>query len=313
MFSLELTQASAHHLLTACAFFLGCCIGSFMNVVVWRLPRGESLVYPPSHCPKCNHLIRPWENIPIISWLCLRARCSSCHQPISVKYPLGEAATGLLFTALWLSILHHALPLTATPAIFYLGASLLAASLIDIDHHIIPDEITIAGMLIALLFAVAFPQGRIECLETPRFPHILHTGIHAMMESHLPVLAQSRTLHAVVDCISGAIFGLFPLLSIGFSLRLLLPHKGNSPRSPEAAVGGGDLKLMAMVGAFLGPDLAIIVILFASVLGLIWWPYSLIIGKCNRFRLPLAPFISIAVLILILIPDLPFRLAAWLK
>ena len=69
----------------AIAFCLGCVIGSFLNVVVWRIPRGESLLTPPSHCPNCGHLIRAWENIPIISLLCLRGRCSGCHQPISIR------------------------------------------------------------------------------------------------------------------------------------------------------------------------------------------------------------------------------------
>ena len=103
--------SSAFWLFSAFSFILGCCIGSFMNVVVWRLPRGESLVHPPSHCPKCGHAIKPWENIPIISWLCLKARCSNCHLPISIKYPLGEGATGLLFAFLWMRIFKRGLPL----------------------------------------------------------------------------------------------------------------------------------------------------------------------------------------------------------
>ena len=79
----------------------GACVGSFLNVVVWRLPRGESLWSPPSHCPKCGHAIRAWENVPILSWLFLRGRCSQCGLPISLQYPLVELATMLLFLAVW--------------------------------------------------------------------------------------------------------------------------------------------------------------------------------------------------------------------
>ena len=104
----------------AIAFCLGCVIGSFLNVVVWRIPRGESLLTPPSHCPNCGHLIRAWENIPIISWLCLRGRCSGCHQPISIRYPLGESATGLLFFIIWYAISRRNLPLAVLPGYFYL-------------------------------------------------------------------------------------------------------------------------------------------------------------------------------------------------
>ena len=283
---------------TACAFFLGCCIGSFMNVVVWRLPRGESLVYPPSHCPKCNHLIRAWENIPIISWLCLRARCSSCHQPISIKYPIGEAITGLLFAGIWVRILQLHLPLEVTPGYFYLGASLLAAALIDIDHHIIPDEITYSGIVVALMLAIALPAGRAALSESTATP-IIFTGFHSMLERAWPILAESRTLASVLDCALGIVFGIWPLLTIGFAVNLLLPHSKEG-YSAEAAIGGGDVKLMAMTGAFLGADSAIRIILLASVLALLWALFTLPFPKLRKSRLALAPFIGVATLFFII-------------
>src|ERR1700678_4271220 len=78
-------------------FVLGACVGSFLNVVVWRLPRGESIVHPPSHCPKCNHRLAAWDNIPVFGWMFLRGKCRYCRNPISIKYPVVEAITGLLF------------------------------------------------------------------------------------------------------------------------------------------------------------------------------------------------------------------------
>ena len=277
---------------TACAFFLGCCIGSFMNVVVWRLPRGESLVYPPSHCPKCNHRIRAWENIPIISWLCLRARCSSCHQPISIKYPIGEAITGLLFAGIWLRIVQLRLPLEVTPGFFYLVASLLAAALIDIEHHIIPDEITYSGIVVALMLAIALPAGRVGLSDATPVP-IIYTGFHSMIERAWPILAESRTFASVMDCALGILFGIWPLLAIGFAVNLLLPHNRNG-YSAEAAIGGGDVKLMAMAGAFLGADIAVKIVLLASAIALIWAICILPFRKLRKSRLPFAPFIGVA-------------------
>ena len=117
------------------AMILGMMIGSFLNVVIWRLPRGESLSSPPSHCPKCGHRIRWYENIPLLSWLCLRARCSSCHQPISWRYPAGETAVGVLFLLVYLRIAHGGLPVGHCFACLWLAPLLLAGGMIDLDHR----------------------------------------------------------------------------------------------------------------------------------------------------------------------------------
>lgn len=136
---------------------VGACIGSFLNVVIWRLPRGESLTHPPSHCPKCGHAIRVWENIPVISYLCLRGRCSSCAEGISLRYPAVEFAVACLFAAVWLRLYAMGLP-GSLLVYFYLAPALLAASWIDIQHRIIPDAITLPGMLLAVVLALVFPN-----------------------------------------------------------------------------------------------------------------------------------------------------------
>lgn len=155
--SAELRQDLAP-LLTAFVFVFGACIGSFLNVVIWRLPRGESLSHPPSHCPRCNQAIRWWQNLPLVSWLALRARCFYCHQPISPRYPLVELVTALLFTAAWLGQLNAGLPWDALPRFLVLIAILVAAALIDADHGIIPNALTYFGMLVAVVTAVLFPD-----------------------------------------------------------------------------------------------------------------------------------------------------------
>jgi leader peptidase (prepilin peptidase)/N-methyltransferase len=117
---------------------LGLAIGSFLNVVIWRVPRKESVVRPPSHCPQCETPIRPADNIPVVSWLRLRGKCRHCANPIPVRYPLVEAACGVLFAAVALRFGTD----WALAAYLVLTAALLAISIIDLEHFIVPDRIT---------------------------------------------------------------------------------------------------------------------------------------------------------------------------
>jgi len=132
-----------------CAFFglLGLVVGSFLNVVVWRVPRGESVVHPPSACPRCGHAIRPWDNVPVVSWLVLRGRCRDCSAPISARYPLVEAGTGLAFAlTTWWNGVDWALP-----AFLYLAAVSVALTLIDLDVRRLPDAIVLPSYPVALV------------------------------------------------------------------------------------------------------------------------------------------------------------------
>jgi leader peptidase (prepilin peptidase)/N-methyltransferase len=134
-------------LLTAFCALLGLLIGSFLNVVVWRVPRGESIVRPPSACPSCGHEIRPRDNVPVLGWLLLRGRCRDCRAPISARYPLVEGATGALFALLALRFGMH----PELPAYLYLGAVGIALALIDIDVKRLPDALTLPSYPIALV------------------------------------------------------------------------------------------------------------------------------------------------------------------
>jgi leader peptidase (prepilin peptidase)/N-methyltransferase len=134
------------------ATVLGLLIGSFLNVVIWRVPRGESVVRPASHCPSCGAGILPRDNIPIISWLLLRRRCRTCANPISARYPAVELATGLVFLALAVRIGLS----SALPAFLYLGAAGVALALIDIDVHRLPNAIVLPSYAVgALLLGAA--------------------------------------------------------------------------------------------------------------------------------------------------------------
>jgi leader peptidase (prepilin peptidase) / N-methyltransferase len=143
-------------LVLLCGLF-GLAIGSFLNVVIWRVPRKVSVVRPPSHCPQCETPIRPADNIPVLSWLLLSGKCRHCGNPIPVRYPLVEASCGVLFAAVaarfgaeW-----------ALPAYLVLTASLLAISLIDLEHFIVPDRITapLTVSALALLGLAALADG----------------------------------------------------------------------------------------------------------------------------------------------------------
>jgi leader peptidase (prepilin peptidase)/N-methyltransferase len=143
--------------LSLASMVLGLLVGSFLNVVIWRVPRGESVVRPPSHCPTCNAPVRPRDNIPVLSWLLLRGRCRDCSTPISGRYPLVEVATGAVFVVLAMRIgLEPELP-----AFLYLGAIGVALWMIDLDVKRLPDAIVLPSYLVAgvlLLLAAVLDQ-----------------------------------------------------------------------------------------------------------------------------------------------------------
>ena len=140
----------------AFAGVFGAIFGSFLNVVAYRLPRHESVVLPPSHCPACGARVRPYDNIPILSWLLLRGHCRSCAQPISPRYPVVEALTAVLCVGAVL--VHH----TAVGIALGVGLILIVipAALIDFEHRIIPNRLTLLGAVVALVLGIAFdPAG----------------------------------------------------------------------------------------------------------------------------------------------------------
>lgn len=141
--------------LTALVGVLGLAIGSFLNVVVWRVPRGESVSHPPSSCPICGNRIRWRDNIPVLSWVLLRGRCRDCGEPISWRYPAVEAGTAVLFMLIALRFGFDLPGVAALPAFLYLAAIAVALSLIDIDTHRLPNVIVLPSYVVALVLLTA--------------------------------------------------------------------------------------------------------------------------------------------------------------
>jgi len=146
----------------------GLIIGSFLNVVIYRYPREESLAFPPSHCPACGHQIKPWENIPILSYIFLRGKCSACQTHIALRYPLVESLTALVFYLTYLKFgLSWDLPVFAL-----FGALLIAIAFIDMDHMIIPDSMLLIGLFPGFYLWLS----RSEQLLTPQFIGLVGLG-----------------------------------------------------------------------------------------------------------------------------------------
>jgi leader peptidase (prepilin peptidase)/N-methyltransferase len=223
--------------------------GSFLNVVIHRLPRGESLVRPPSRCPQCQRAIRPWENIPVLSYLFLLGRCPGCRGRISPRYPLVELASA---SAFFYAGTRHGLTLHgAMTAVFLL--LLLALALIDLEHMILPDELTLGGAALFLVYSFFNPD------LTP-------------MAAFLTAFGGAAVLTALFF----------------FYLKV---------RKIEG-LGFGDVKMMLLLGAFLGPEKLIVTILTASVLGLLVGLFLIVFrGKNLQMALPFGTFLSAGAII----------------
>ena len=224
--------------LTIFSGVVGACVGSFLNVVIWRLPRGQSLVTPGSRCPGCGTPIRWFDNLPILSWILLRARCRSCRTHITARYPFVEALTAALFLLLASRTDLVAFPgVAATKAAFL--AAMVAVSFIDWDLRIIPDAISKPGIVVGLVAALFFPA--------------LHGA------SFLPDLS-NRHLASLLEASAGALAGGGILLAV----RWL-----GSIAFKKEAMGLGDVKLLAMIGAFTSPMATVYTLLLASFAGAI--------------------------------------------
>lgn len=312
---------NAGFLFSVLSFWLGAIIGSFLNVVVWRVPRGESLVRPGSHCPKCGHAIRAWENIPIISWLCLGARCSGCHQPISWKYPAGEAACGMLFAAIFHCVYRNVLPFETLLGWWWLAGTMLSAARIDAEKRIIPNLLTYTGAAAALILAAVFPLGRpaIAAPENLLFGSMLSGKIVAALSNVGGAFIGSR-LAAVADCLCGMLLALALLGAANWAGSIALKYWRNrkgGARVPQEPLGFGDIKLLAMCGAFLGPDACVYLLAGGTLTGfagcLLWlaWQEASKKRKGTKGKqsgdqttamreVPFAPFLAVPTLLWII-------------
>lgn len=226
-------------------FCIGCCLGSFYNVVIHRLPRRESIVRPGSHCPHCLRPIAAWQNLPLLSYIFLRGRCAHCGAPIAVRYPLVEALTGVLALFLFRRYGWQA----QLPIEFLFVSLLVIITFIDLDTLLIPDLLSLSG--IALGFAASFISLRLSWLDS------------------------------LLGILLGG--GFFYLIAVGYHY---FRH--------QEGLGGGDIKLLAMIGAFLGLPGVMFTVLAASVVGTV---VGLVMMRRSRkgmaTMLPFGPFLSL--------------------
>lgn len=237
------------------AFLFGACIGSFLNVCVSRWPAGESVVKPRSRCPHCGHEITWYENIPLVSWVALRARCSGCKRPISAVYPLLELVVALG----WLAAVMQFGPTLTALRVAVFGTVLLGIVLTDATHYVIPDGFTVFGFFFALVMGVGGA-----------------------------VIGETLPFASLYDSVIGACVGAGAIAIIGWLGELALKKE---------AMGFGDVTLMAMIGAHLGPERALMTIFIGAFLGAVGflalvYPISYLRSRQRQqpFDPPLVPF-----------------------
>ena len=272
----------------ALAFVLGACLGSFLNVCIYRLPAEESVVRPRSRCPRCGTAIAWYDNLPLVSWALLRARCRGCGTPISARYPLVEALTG----GLAILALARFGPQPLTIALFVFTAALLLITFIDLDHRFIPDEVSLPGIAIGL--AVSLLPGGI----------------------------------GLVDAALGAVLGGGVLWLVAWGYERLTGREG---------MGYGDVKLLAMIGAFLGwqaiPAVIVIASFTGSVAGLVamfdrrarrrvrrverhFGLLAVLVSlrrASRRTEIPFGPFLALGALVALYVPGLFLPLALTIR
>lgn len=229
----------------AFTFIFGLCIGSFLNVCIYRLPASKSISHPRSSCTSCNALIPFYDNIPVLSYILLRGRCRFCREPISLRYPIIELLTG--FFAL-ITFLKYGLSLDALIYFVYISA-LLVITFIDIDHQIIPDIITLPG--IPIFFLASFGRSQINYL----------------------------------DALIGILAGGGSLFLVAWTYSLITKKEG---------MGGGDIKLLAMMGAVIGWKGVLFTIFMASAIGTFAGLLVMLKSrKGMKLKIPFGPFLAI--------------------
>jgi len=237
------------------AFLIGACVGSFLNVCVYRIPLNRSVISPGSHCAACGAPIKGIHNIPVLSWIMLRGRAACCGTRIDKRYALVELGTGLLFFALWLRF-----PDDHIAAVIYavMCSGLIVACLIDLDHFIIPDRFTLGGCV----------AGFIACAIDPK------------------LMGADTPLHGFSWSLASAIVGALVLLAIGWIGTLIFRKE---------AMGMGDVKFVAAICSFLGITSLIWTITISSMIGAVLGVALILWQKgAWGTRIPYGPFLGIA-------------------
>ena len=226
---------------------LGLAVGSFLNVCIHRIPQKASILRPASSCPACGYALRWIDNIPVASYAMLGGRCRKCRTPISIRYPIVETVTMLVFVAHWAVF---GLDIILVPRLLFASA-LIVLFAIDLEHHLLPNVITLPGIVVGLAFSTMLPPG-------------------------------------IVDALIGALAGGGVLWLIGEAYYRYSGQEG---------MGGGDVKMLAMIGAFLGWKLVILTLVLSSFVGALIGGLVLATRRGGmKYALPYGTFLSLAAL-----------------
>jgi leader peptidase (prepilin peptidase)/N-methyltransferase len=246
------------------AFAFGLLIGSFLNVVIYRLPRDLSVVLPRSHCPGCQSRVRAWDNIPVMSYMLLGGKCRDCGMPISIRYPIVESLTGIVFA--WF-IATRGLTLVALRDCV-LAALFLALAFTDLETRLLPEPLTVGGIAVGLGFSIVVP---------------LNDGIGQFF-------GLAGWVASLANSVIGALLPAFLLWSLGWLFEKIRHKEG---------LGFGDVVMVAEVGAFLGLQAAFLTLVLASVLGSIIGVLFIWLKRENPsdYELPLGTFLGFSAIV----------------
>ncbi len=335
------------HFWSGLIFWLGCMIGSFLNVCIYRMPIGKSVISPSSHCPHCHYAIPFYLNVPLVTWLMLRGKCANCRAPISVRYFLVELLTGLMFLGCWLSRGRQSPAIALVLCLVMAG--LIVATFIDLDHFIIPDEITIGGCVVGFLCSFAVPALH----EWPgNIPKALGASFLGMVAGGLLVEAVRQAgklafgwMKLALDGETKVLFGetgmalpdreipyeeifyrksdairfrasrveiadrCFVDVDVALSpLKLKIAGQQFDPEQnlymealtdnmvlPREAMGFGDVKFMAGIGAFLGWQATVFSLVVSSFIGALVGGLLILLKRHERSNpIPYGPYIAAA-------------------
>ncbi len=347
MFDAAIWAKVPFHFWSGVTFWLGCMVGSFLNVCIHRMPAGQSVISPPSHCPHCKYSIPFYLNVPLVTWLMLRGKCANCRAPISIRYFLVELLTGLMFLSCWL--IYGPQSAAVALVLCIVMAGLIVATFIDLAHFIIPDEITIGGIFLGFLCSFLVPglhgfPGEATIALRASFIGIVVGGLSIEAVRQLGKLAFGR-MKLALDGETKIFFG-----ETGLSLpdrelpyeeifyrksdairfhasRLELPdrcfvnvpvalsplklkvagHEFDPEQNsymeavtdklvlPREAMGFGDVKFMAAIGAFLGWQATIFSLVVSSFIGAILGGILILLKRHERSSpIPYGPYIAAA-------------------
>jgi leader peptidase (prepilin peptidase) / N-methyltransferase len=346
MFDPQVWAQVPFHFWSLVLFTFGCMVGSFLNVCIHRMPRGESIVSPPSHCPHCGYAIPWYLNIPLVTWLYLRGQCANCHARISIRYFLVELLTGVAFLAAWLSFGHTSAGLALVYCLVLAG--FIVATFIDFEHFIIPDAITLGGMAAGFLCSFAVPilhgaKHPAQSMKASFWGMVVGGGVIFMIlqlgkllfgRQKVPLPPGTRVVFTEdalvlpdreipydelffrnsdtirlearqVECVDCGYWNVPVRLN---PKRLQIGDRVMDPAEmpymevvadqivlPREAMGMGDVKFMAAIGAFLGWPAALFALMASSVIGAAVG-VTLIVLRRHEWssRLPYGPYIALA-------------------